>query len=441
MNRYSELFRRPSFPAFLTAGALQFAAPSTVLVVFIFVVLTAYPTADRATYGAIALAFLGLSSAIPTFVAAFFSGALADRYDRGFLMRLVNLVSLLGVTGAAIDLVFAPGMHVGVPVAAGFYLPVWVVLIYPCWAAIIVTATIFRPSYNTAVPRLVETPDLGRANGLIYSTAALVSAGGTLVVGAILTYEPAAYALAFSFLLFFATQVVLVFVHVDLAVTRTGPPRSVAREAMEGFAYLRRRRELLEITIAALVVNFLAAVALVELGLYVDRQLGLATGIWYGAMLTASTLGVAAGFALISRFHFEPRAGRAIIVLTLLMGLSLFGLGLVRSIWFALPVIFVYGMMPGMIMTVLLSTVQATVPDAMMGRVFSADEVGSYALVPVGQFAGGVVTFELNVQWTYLAAGGAIVVFGLVMMTGFGALRRLGFHPHPEEAPAQAAPS
>jgi len=439
LSRYSDLLRRPSFGSFLAAGALQFAAPSTVLVVFIFEVVLAYPAGDRATYGAIALTFLGLSSALPTFVAAFFSGALADRHDRAELMRVVNLVSILGVTAAAVDLVLAPSQAVGFPISPGFYLPLWVLLLYPCWATIIASATLFRPAYNTAIPRLVETKDLGTANGLIYATAALLSAVGTLLVGVLLSFYAPVFALGVAFLLFFATQVALLRVRGDFAVKRTAPVRSVAKEAVEGFSYLRKRPELLQITIAALVVNFFSAIALVELGLYVASWLGLAEGIWYGAMITASTLGVALGFALISRFRFEPHAGRVIILLSLCMGVALFALGLVHSVWLALPIIFVYGMMPGMIVTVFLSTVQATVPDSMMGRVFSADEVGSYSLVPFGQTAGGALTVAFGVQGTYLGAGGAIVVFGLLMLTSFGALRRLGYRPHVEEEPASTA--
>jgi len=432
LSRYSDILRRPSFPSFLAAGAVQFAAPATVLVVFIFEVVLAYPAAVRSDFGAIALVFLGLSSTIPTFVAAFFAGAIADRHDRGALMRAVNLVSLVGVAAAATDLVLAPATHLALPITPGFYLPLWVLLLYPCWATIVASATFFRPAFNTAVPRLVEPSQLGRANGLIYSTAALLSAAGTITVGVILTYGTAEYALGVSFLLFFATQVFLLGVNADLSVRRTGPVRSVARDAVEGFAYLFRRRELLEITIAALVVNFLAAIALVELGLYVASWLGLAEGVWYGAMITASTLGVALGFALVPRFHFEPYAGRVIILLSVGMGLSLLALGLVRSVWLALPIVFLYGMMPGMIMTVFFSTVQATVPDAVMGRVFAADQVGSYALIPFGQTTGGLLTVLVGVQGTYLAAGGSIVAFGVLMVATFGAMRRLGFHPRPE---------
>ena len=446
LTRYSDLFRRRSFRPFLAVGALQFAAPSTVLVILIFAITLAYPSSDRATYAPLALAFLGLSSTVPTLVTAFFSGAIADRHDRGELMRVINLVSLVATAGAVADFVLAPAGHVPLPGPSGFYVPVWLLLTYPIWAAVVISSALFRPAYNSSLPKIVEPALLGRANGVIYSTAAVGSAAATLLVGGLLTTLPTAYAFGIPFLLYFATQAILLTVDADLSVAPHGRRRAVWAEARDGFAYLGRRRELLEITIAALLVNFLSAVALVELGLYVGLWLGLSAGIWYGAIVAASTLGVALGFVLIPRLHFEPRAGKWVIGLTALMGVALLALGLVRSIWLALPIMFVYGMMPGMIQTVVLSTIQATVPDAMMGRVFSADEVGSYALVPFGQSTGGLLTLEVGVQGTYLLAGGAIGVTGLLMASTFGALRRLGFRPHEEAVPPpadgeQAAPS
>ncbi len=280
----------------------------------------------------------------------------------------------------------------------------------------------------------MDPADLPKANGAIYAVAATVSAVGSVGVGVVLTVAAPAYALSVAFALFFGAQVALLLVHTDLSVRRRGPARSVFKEAVDGYAYLARRRGLLQITVAALVTNFLSAVALVELALYVASWLNLTQGIWYGAIVGTSTLGVAVGFVVAPRLRFEPRAGRAIIVFTLAMGLAILGLGLVHSIWLALPIIFAYGLMPGMINTVFLSTVQATVPDEMMGRVFSADEVGSMALIPVGQYAGGVLTVAVGVQGTYLTAGGTLVVFGLIMAASFRALRHLGYRP-PERPP------
>jgi MFS family permease len=395
----------------------------------------------RTTYAALALAFLGLSSTLPTLATMFVSGALADRYDRGHLMRTVNLVSILATVGAAADLAYGPTTHVAVPGPAGFYLPLWVLLAYPAWALITVTSTLFRPAFNTSIPRIIEPRNLGHANGVIYAIAAVASAVTTLFVGVLLALEPAVYALAVPFVLFFATQAALLLVDADLAVVRHKAPKSVLSEARDGFVYLGRQRGLLEITVASLVVNFLSAVALVELGLYIEGWLGLTNGIWYGAMIAVLTAGTATGFVLASRVRFEHRAGRVMIVLILLMGVALLAFGLVRSVWLALPIAFVYGMMPGMITTVLLSTIQATVPDEMMGRVFSADELGSYALVPVGQFAGGLLLLALGIQGMYLTAGGAIALFGVLMLATFSSLRRLGYRPKPSAKAERVASS
>jgi MFS family permease len=403
-----------------------------VLVVLLYSIALAYPgvpSGERTTYIALALAFLGLSSAIPTLATAFVSGALADRYDRGRLMRTINLVSIIATVGLVADLVYAPSVSVSLPGPPGFFVPLWMLLLYPGWALITVSSTLFRPAFNTSVPRVVEPSAFGTANGVVYGVAAVTSLIGTLVVGVLLTFAETVFALGVAFALFFGTQVALLLLDVDLSVVRKAARRSVLSEAREGFGYLGRRRDLLEMTIAALVVNFLSALALVEIALYLQGWLGLSSGFWYGTMVAVLTAGQATGFVLVSHLRFEARAGRYIVLFTLLMGVALFAFGVVRSIWLALPIAFVYGLMPGMIVTVFLSTVQATVPDAMMGRVFSADEVGSYALVPVGQFAGGLLVLAVGIQGTYLTAGGAIVLFGLLMVATFGALRRLSYTP------------
>jgi len=434
-GRYADLFQERSFRPFLLAGAFQLAAPSGVLVVLLFGVALAYPAADRTTYGALALAFLGLSSTIPTLLTAVFSGAFADRYDRGVLMRGANLCAMLATAGLAADLVVRPGGRVPFVGPAGFYLPEWVVLAYPAWAVIASAATVFRPAYNTLVPRLVERSALGRANGLIYSVAATASAVTTVSVGALLTVAPSEYALGIPFVLFFATQVTLLLIGVDFSVDPAASRRPIWTEARDGFAYLGVRRDLLEITISSLVINFLAALALVELALYVVSWLGLVQGIYYGAMVAAATVGTACGFLVIGHVRFEARAGQVLILLTFAMAGSLIALALVRTIWLALPVLFVYGLAPGMITTVFLSTIQATVPDEKMGRVFAADELGSVSLVPVGQWAGGLLTLAVGVQGIYLLSGGAIALLGLTMLVSFGALRRLAYQPRPPGEP------
>lgn len=402
-----------------------------VSVVLFYSVTVSYPSASlRTTYGALALALLGLSSTVPTLASAFFSGALSDRNDRGHLMRVVNLLGILATALLVLVLFVAPGTHIRLPGPSGFYVPEWVLFVYPVWAAIVVSSTLFRPAFNTSVTRVVPRELLSRANGLIYAVAGAVTGGGIFLVGILLTLGPASYALGLPFGLFFATQVALAALDVDLAPsTRPSPARSLLQDVRAGFAYIGGHRAILEITLAGLVINFLTALATVELALYVTTWLGATQAFWYGAMVAVATVGATVGFVLVARLRFESRAGLTMILLTTALGGSLLALALVRSVWIALPIVFLFGIIPGMFTTVFLSTIQSTVPDELMGRVFSADEVGSYALVPVGQYAGGSLTYEIGVQGTYLTAGGTLALFGLLMLAGFGSLRRLSMRP------------
>ncbi len=439
--RYSELLRRASFRTFLTAGALQYAGPPAVLVVLLFRVALAYPAADREMYGALALAFLGLSSTLPTLLAAFFAGSLADRHDRVELMRSANLLALLAAAGLAADLYFSAARPIPVPGPAGFYLPLWMVLAYPGWALMTASTTIFRPAYNTTVPRIASAEELGRANGLLYAVAALAVALSTAGTGALLTWFTSTEAVGAAFALFLVTQGLLLRLPDDLSPPRPSSLPSIWSSVRGGFAYLRQRLDLFEMTIAALVINFLLAVALVELALYVVSWLGLVAGIWYGAMIAVSTAGAGAGLLGASHLPFEERAGLYILGFVFLAGFALLSLAAVRSIWLALPLVFAYGTATGAIATMFLSTVQATVPHDVMGRVFAADEVGSYALVPVGQWVGGLLTLAVGVRGTFLTVGVAIAIFGVVMVVGFRALRRFGYRPAPgtPSAPGEAS--
>jgi MFS family permease len=439
VSRWSDLLRRRTFAYLLVSGGASLAAPTGSLIIVSWALAHAYPASAPTSYPAIALAFLGLSSTIPTLVAAVVSGTLADRVDRRQLMRTFNLVALAATLAVAIDLLARPTSAVAVPGPAGFYLPLWVILLYPLWAVETAAITIFRPAFNASVPRIVARSDLGNANGLIYAVALFLSIGASLSASGLAYFVPLGEALAVPIGLFALTQVTLQLLEADLAPHREGPLRRFLADASEGYRYLWQRRDLFEITIAALAVNFFSAVAFVELGLYATFWLNASDAVLLGALVAAGSLGAAFGGLLISRFAFPPRAGKLLIVFTVGQGLAVLTLGLVRSVWLAVPDMFVFGLFPGMTTTVFLATVQATVPDEKLGRVLAADEVGSYSLVPFGQWAGGLLTVASSIQATYISAGVGTVGVGGLMAT-MRDIRRLHFTTRSESTRTEEPP-
>ncbi|MCI4339857.1 MAG: MFS transporter [Thermoplasmata archaeon] len=430
MSRWSSLLQQRSFAYLLISGGASLAAPTGSLIVISWALAHAFPSSLPPSYPAVALALLGLSSTIPTLGAAIGSGTLADRRDRRKVMQWVNLAALLATLAVAVILVARPESHVGLPGSSGVYLPLWVVLLYPFWALETAAITLFRPAFNASVPRLVARPDLGTANGLVYAVALLLSIGASLAAAGLASYVNWGFALAIPISLFAVTQVSLQLLDADLAPRREGPPRRFFGDVGEGYRYLWQRRDLFELTIAALAVNFFSAVAFVELGLYATYWLDVSDAVLLGALVAAGSLGAAVGGLLVNRLHFEPRAGKFLALFTLGQGAAVLALAFVRSFWLALPDMFLFGLFPGMFTTVFLATVQATVPDDKLGRVLAADEVGSYALVPFGQYAGGLLTVASSIQATYISAGiGTVGVGGL--MASMRDIRRLRFTTRP----------
>jgi len=442
VTSWSSLLRQRSFTYLLISGSASLAAPTGSLILVSWALAHAYPASAPTSYPAIALALLGLSSTIPTLVAALISGTLADRQDRRALMRSVNLLAFAATLAIAAILLVRPEQPLALPGGSGAYLPLWVVLLYPLWALETAAITVFRPAFNASVPRVVERADLGSANGLIYAVALLLSIGASLSASGLASFVSWGEALAVPLALFAVTQVSLQLLEADLAPRREGPVRRFLSDASEGYRYLWQRRDLFEITVAALAVNFFSAVAFVELGLYATFWLQASDPILLGALVAAGSLGAAVGGLVVSRFAFHLRAGKLLIVFTVGQGLAVLALGLLRSVWLAIPDMFLFGLFPGMTTTVFLATVQATVPDEKLGRVLAADEVGSYALVPFGQWAGGVLTVASSIQATYVSAGIGTVGVGGLMAT-MRDIRHLRFTtraeaPRTEEPPVPA---
>ncbi|MGI0151488.1 MAG: MFS transporter, partial [Thermoplasmata archaeon] len=339
----------------------------------------------------------------------------------------VGAVALGATVALAAVLALDRGGTVSVPGPVGFTLPVWLLFSLPIWAALTAAVTIFRPTFNAALPHLVESRDLGTANGLLFACAVLLSSSTQILTGVLAQSTGAVPALAVPIALFGISLLFLAWLGPGAAGTRAQHEKSFLAEAGEGYRYLARRRELLAVTLAALGINFLSALAFVELAEYSAFFLG-ENPAFLGLLYGIGTLGAGLGALTVTQIRFERRLGQQLGVLTVGMGACVAALALTRSPPVALGVIFLFGMFPGMFQTAFLTGVQATVPNELLGRVFAADEVGSYAFVPVGQYAGGLATFTWGIPPTYLGAGAGIGLIGVGLLT-LPAVGRFRFEP------------
>jgi MFS family permease len=400
----------------LVAGALGYAGPPTVGVVVAWMSVSTYglSSAHHAAYAAWALALLGVSATIPTLVMAFFSGTLADRMNRRRLLRLSNAMALAGVALLAAVFYEFPTGHVPLPGPAEFYVPEWFLWILPLYALVALAAALSRPTLNSSTPQVVPKEALGHANGVILSAGLIASGVGTLSVGFLLTPWGPVLTLLIPLAFFEVAAVALATLESDLTGDRRRSNRSFASDMWEGMRYLGQRTGLLEITLASLGINFFYAIAAVEIPLYVDDWL-LQGAVVLGALTFVISVGTAIGSSAVNTVRYERAPGLYLALCVVLSGMSLLVLPFTHSPYVALGALSSFGFFIGMLMTIYLVVVQRNVPNELLGRVFAADEVGSFALIPVGQSIGGAITAIRGIAFTYWATGGSIAVLGAVM--------------------------
>ncbi len=408
----------------MVAGAFGFAGPPALGVVVAWTTVSTYgpSLAHHAAYAAWALALLGVSATIPTLVMALFSGTLADRTNRRRLLRLSNALALVGVVLLAGVFYVFPRARFAAPGPAGFFVPEWFLWVLPLYALVAVSAALTRPTLNSSVPQVVPKEALGHANGVILSAGLVASGVGTLSVGFLLTPWGPVLTLLIPLAFFEVAAIALATLESDVTGTRKGVRRPFTGDMWEGLRYLGRRTGLLEMTLASLGVSFFYAVAAVEIPLYVDDWL-LQGALVLGALTFAISIGTALGTSAVNAVRYDRSPGLYLAVFVALTGLSLLILPFTRSAFVALAALALFGFFIGMLTTIYIVVIQRNVPNELLGRVFAADEVGSFALIPVGQSVGGAIAAIRGIAFTYWATGGSIAVLGLVM-AGLKNLRR-----------------
>lgn len=320
-------------------------------------------------------------------------GVLADRLDRRVILVASDLARAVLILAAVFtrDLV-------------GLY-----VLVFLMGLA----RTFFNPTIRAAFPSVVGEGDLTRANALISGTFSVSYAvgpalGGLLVaatsVNAAFVLDAATYLISAAFLYL-----------IPLPAPQTEEGAGFFEELRAGLSYLAGARIPLGIVIGAfltiLTVNATVP-AEVFLAKYVfdagDAGYGLLVSVWGGGMVLGSALiGVLSDKIALMPVYF----------LGIFVGaLALAGTGLAPNFALALVALAVAGASNGIDNVTTDTILQKRVPEAFLGRVFAVRfltySVGEALAYP----AGGLFVDALGPRSTYLLAGAATAVAGVLIL-------------------------
>jgi MFS family permease len=349
------------------------------------------------TRSAVAIA---LASTIPMVLLLPYGGVLADRFAAKRLLVTTDLIRLLATGLLAV---------VVSPRTKG--------LIFVCVLVIFSSSatSVFEPTYNAVVPRLVREEDLGSANAI-----GLANLAGANLIGPIL----AAALLATTSLPLLVAVNSLTFGWSALFVLHTTIPKLAAADATDADTPKRMRLNVRNTValvrsipglsrLVGLPILLNAAVAplsIFVLALAVDRFHLNATG--FGLMQVALGLGLLIGALSAAQLL----RGRTFAPLQL-VALSLAALPIWSST-FAGVALFTLGFATAIANTELLTAFQLLVPEHSRGRVFGVSSSLTTGLRPASLLLAAPMLSVLGVRGAFVVVAAAVAIPTLVWGRG-----------------------
>ncbi|HVM27222.1 MAG TPA: MFS transporter [Mycobacteriales bacterium] len=358
----------------------------------------------RGLWGALVLAADTLAFA----AVAPYAGTVVDRLDR----RTVIVVANVAGAGAALLLLLVRSEATA-----------WVAL---AGIGLMAAAKAFaQPAHAAAVPNLVDRDDLATAavlSGASWGTMLAVGAAlGGLVAGTLGT--TACFVTVAVLLLFAAWQVGRTerpFSDPSAPVRERRPARADIAEAA-GYA-LRDKPVLALMTVKIGPATGNGALSLFPL--FGAAAFGLGP-LGVGLMYSARGLGALIGPLLLRHRAQDPRA----LYPVLAVSMAVFGVAyllLAATPWFAGVLALLVVAHAGGGANWILSTygLQATVPDALLGRVFSADYMLATLVIAASQVVFGLLSDAVPARELLAASGAAVLLYSLLWWSATRRLRR-----------------
>lgn len=360
------------------------------------------------------VATLFAARALATTMVVLAGGVLADRFSRKRIMIGADLLRV-----AAIGAVVLFGTDLTIVAISGLVFVVGI------------GEALFRPAYSALIASLVPAEKLQSANALTALTRRTASFVGPALAGLLVTVGSPRAALLFAACTFLASVVSLVTVKEPAQGRELGARQSMLADAADGFrAVSQRRWVVLEIAAGLVQVTACLAPWLVLVPLVAAQgQSGAAA---YTTLLLCMSAGAVIGAATSGRIRVnEPGTVASLALLP--FSAALLGLAL----GWPLPVVAALHLAAGLgaeVYTVLwVTALQRAFPSHQLGRVFSIDQLGSLALLPLGMLLSGSVATPVGVG-TVLVIAAVINVITSVLPLVFTDVRRFADLPSTSRA-------
>jgi MFS family permease len=306
---------------------------------------------------------------VPLVVFLLLGGVLADRWGRQRVVQSSNV--LAGVVRGVLGLLVLSG-----------HAELWSLVVLAAINGVVVAPGL--PAMNGIVPQLVPRDQLQQANALLSLTrAGLMVLGPSLAAALVVGIGPGWALLADA-----ATWLVAAALLLPISLPHAATSGSTMLEELrDGWRFFRGTTWLWLLVAVCGVLNALAEGGLTALGPVRSETTAIGPGGW-GVALSAQALGALGAALALMRWRLERP------LMSGLLAMALFGLPMiVLGAWPATAPLVAACFLSGIGAQVFSMgwhlAMQENVPDEMLSRAYSYDQLGSLAAVPLGLLAMG----------------------------------------------------
>ncbi|WP_367048447.1 MFS transporter [Streptomyces sp. Je 1-332] len=403
-QKFPGLWANPNYRIFLVIQTLSALGDSFSYVAIPLLVL-------QSTGSVVQMGLVTGLTGVASIITGLFAGVIVDRLDRRRVLMAADWARCL--------------LFALIPLVWLFATPMW--LIYAVVPAAGAFMMLFRVTYVTVVPAIVEPGQITKANGHLFGTYAAASAGGPALAGFIASAFSPAAAIGFDSATFALSAIGILFVKIRSArrnTTDTGDEKaSVRGEFLAGLRFLWAHPVLRPLTALLSLLTFLTY-GLTDLIIFlVKEDLGRPDST-VGFVLSAGTLGTCLASFAVARVRERLGFGVSWIGAFVLCGTAVLCLGLSESV-------VVVGVLAAAMLfctsvagTCSMSLRQEVTPSHLLGRVTAAFWTTHSALGPLGAAAVTAAAAGVGVTATCLGIGVTVVCVALAgVLTGVGKSR------------------
>ncbi len=344
-------------------------------------------------HGTADVGYVLAAETVPLVALLLVGGVIADRFGRRATMlaadagRLVSegLLAVLLLTGSP---------------------PLWVFMVLA--GVLGAGQALFNPALTGLIPEIVQTERLQQANGLLGVAASTAQVVGPSLAGVIVAAGGAGWAIAVDAASYAVSGLCLLALRSAARAPAPAEPASLLNQLAAGWQEFRSRTWLWLIVAQYALFNALAFAPFMVLGAIVARD-HLGGAVAWGAILATFGAGSIAG--ALAALRFRPH--RPLVAATLGTAVFALPLGLIAVPGSTVAIAAAAGAAGfgvSIFATLWDTTMQRTIPAAILSRVSAYDWFGSVAFVPLGYLLAAPLASALGDRGALLL--GAAVVIG-----------------------------